>query len=368
MYRPLPRTHFDFWEARHPQLTQALDAKILEQGFLSKEHWPMNMDELAASSFKPLFDHEMERLEEGVWNKNSEHFGHLGVSKQEFQRLAEKELQAPRAFMNFVYTHVVNFISYGRKTFFIGDGLLSRLAETELNVPAEVVTAPFRSCMLVYDSAAAWEAFHAIGDSQEPAHAPISVYLHLRPHPLGRLLVIYACQEDMNKSYASVSRELLLADGSRLEDVLRTEWTKLGVSNGTEEDDSRFYGPGLRFFRIVLNTLLYMTSGGAEIGLEIQADHRLPKLTLGMTTKEKRKLAERKMRSSALIYVEVGKSVPNLGISGVGSALAVRQLVRGHWKRQPVGPGGQERKLILVEPYWRGPEMAEVIEKPYLVR
>lgn len=34
--------------------------------------------------------------------------------------------------------------------------------------------------------------------------------------------------------------------------------------------------------------------------------------------------------------------------------LAMRHVVRGHWKRQPVAGG--ERKVIFVSPYWRGPD------------
>jgi len=34
--------------------------------------------------------------------------------------------------------------------------------------------------------------------------------------------------------------------------------------------------------------------------------------------------------------------------------LTIRHVVRGHWKMQPYGPGRSERKLIRIEPYWRG--------------
>ena len=46
----------------------------------------------------------------------------------------------------------------------------------------------------------------------------------------------------------------------------------------------------------------------------------------------------------------------------------MRLLVRGHWKNQAHGPGMTLRKLIHVEPYWRGPEMAELVDRPYLVK
>jgi hypothetical protein len=42
----------------------------------------------------------------------------------------------------------------------------------------------------------------------------------------------------------------------------------------------------------------------------------------------------------------------------------VQTLVRGHWKHQPYGPGLTARKLIHIEPYWRGPDGAPILIRP----
>jgi hypothetical protein len=42
-----------------------------------------------------------------------------------------------------------------------------------------------------------------------------------------------------------------------------------------------------------------------------------------------------------------------------GWKLRNQHIVRGHFKEQPCGPKGQNRKTIWIEPYWRGPEGAE---------
>lgn len=44
---------------------------------------------------------------------------------------------------------------------------------------------------------------------------------------------------------------------------------------------------------------------------------------------------------------------------------SVQTLVRGHWKRQVVGVGRGGRKIIHVEPYWRGPEGAPILVHEY---
>jgi hypothetical protein len=43
---------------------------------------------------------------------------------------------------------------------------------------------------------------------------------------------------------------------------------------------------------------------------------------------------------------------------------SVQVLVRGHQKRQVCGVGRKGRKVILVEPYWRGPDDAPILTRP----
>ena len=50
-----------------------------------------------------------------------------------------------------------------------------------------------------------------------------------------------------------------------------------------------------------------------------------------------------------------------LGVEeGTGEKLRWRTPVRKHFKRQPYGPGRKLRKIIVIMPYWRGPEDAPV--------
>jgi hypothetical protein len=46
---------------------------------------------------------------------------------------------------------------------------------------------------------------------------------------------------------------------------------------------------------------------------------------------------------------------------------SVQTLVRGHFKRQVIGIARAGRKVIWIEPYWRGPEDAPILTKPKLV-
>lgn len=46
---------------------------------------------------------------------------------------------------------------------------------------------------------------------------------------------------------------------------------------------------------------------------------------------------------------------------------SMQTLVRGHHKRQVIGVARSGRKVIWIEPYWRGPEDAPILARPYVV-
>lgn len=49
------------------------------------------------------------------------------------------------------------------------------------------------------------------------------------------------------------------------------------------------------------------------------------------------------------------------------SAPSFQTMVRGHHKRQVVGIGRTGRRIIWIEPYWRGPEDAPILARPHMV-
>lgn len=53
--------------------------------------------------------------------------------------------------------------------------------------------------------------------------------------------------------------------------------------------------------------------------------------------------------------------------SKAGAPASVQTLVRGHYKRQVIGVSRTGRKVIWIEPYWRGPEDAPILARPLKV-
>jgi len=58
-----------------------------------------------------------------------------------------------------------------------------------------------------------------------------------------------------------------------------------------------------------------------------------------------------------------------ISIPGVGTGRKVdkRFIVRGHYRNQVYGKGRLERKRIWIMPFWKGPELAEIVSKKYKV-
>lgn len=67
------------------------------------------------------------------------------------------------------------------------------------------------------------------------------------------------------------------------------------------------------------------------------------------------------------IDIDVREAARSDAASGAHKSPSVQTLVRGHIKRQVVGAGRSGRKVIWIEPYWRGPKDAPILARPVKV-
>jgi hypothetical protein len=115
-------------------------------------------------------------------------------------------------------------------------------------------------------------------------------------------------------------------------------------------------------WRIIVNTALYLkyTASGvvnASSGKTVNHDHGLNSIVyeLGRDVK-----LERNLRDASRAFCISGQKPE-------GWVLAKRFVVRGHWKQQPHGPGRAQRKMIFVEPYWKGPADAPAMARAHVL-
>lgn len=108
--------------------------------------------------------------------------------------------------------------------------------------------------------------------------------------------------------------------------------------------------------RLLLNVCLMMTEGKHK-ELTRRPSHSGQSTRQGPPTR-------RVFRLTQAVTHNFRDNVSKFLRSG-GGKINVQCIVSGHWKMQPCGPGLLERKRIFVEPYWRGPEDAEIAVRPH---
>lgn len=86
-----------------------------------------------------------------------------------------------------------------------------------------------------------------------------------------------------------------------------------------------------------------------------------------LSLKDETKLRATTFKLCRSVAVDARQTVADY-VSGHSSRVAtVRSLVRGHWKQQSCGERGTQRKLIHIEPYWRGDESLPIAVRSHLI-
>lgn len=373
---PLPKTHIDHSLRRYPSMCKQV---IKTAAALTPDAPALTMDEVFAD-FRPLIDIG---LREATWALSSnKRFRAQGLGIRD----AAAIVRTPDMVMALgrIILMIHNFTRFGSKAFHFSEPLVERLEATELNVSAALLEPPFPSCVFAYDDPTTRRALAPLFDGHVDAECPITVQV-TRTKEVGRgedVLMIEAWQSTEESVGSYARRMLRLRDDSRVEDALNTVW---------EEPDPEFRDPwldktdpakrdefiidkGASFYKIVANSILYLNSAHPDISKTLVAGDVVQEPSGVSSTKHARFREATSRASSVLTYVQVGAKMPPMPANDAENAdpvtrgkLNERQRVRGHWKVQAHGPGRSERKTIHVEPYWRGPDAAEVISRPYMV-
>jgi hypothetical protein len=297
------------------------------------------------------------------------------------------------------YWNFINFELAGRKTFFFHDNLTDHLLSTELTVDSSLVKPPFPTCLLMFSARLAIDAAYAAMNhpvSPECYKAPLCVFVtsfDMRDDPESRNIMMFVTHwYDKNPAFA-IKREVAIRPNWKLEDALRTDWKELVNHDDLESGmqyridgyvqevaDESFYTDGLALFRLILNAILYLSSSDPEIVERLSGRKEALDRASSIKSREKAKKARYEARKeSELDYFAVGESVPliyvrkgdvrdaELPCPNDSREYAVRFIVRGHWRNQACGPGLSERRLVWIKPYYKGPEMADLVNRPYKV-
>ena len=313
--------------------------------------------------------------------------GKTHISDNEIESLVRKEIPNTIGYINHAeYLSLFNFMFFGKKTLYFDNQLVEHLAYTKLDAPSELIIPPFESCLFVYSSPLAIKALFNLGKNRPDIdlETPISVFIANRPCDEGLRKLIFTCWQANTKSTnIFVKRELLVRKDWTIDTMLKTDWRDIYKDFSENEilyDESIFYEAGLLFFHILINSILYLGSNDPDI---ISVLSNRPKFIQELETLKspgKIKDLNRKIKAtSALDFNLVGKSTGAITVrkpSGYENnelSLKIklkgkRFIVRGHWRRQHYGEGSITTRLTWIRPYFKGPELAQLINKPYNVK
>jgi hypothetical protein len=297
-----------------------------------------------------------------------------------FRRQEDREMHAQTLFdTKWMYLlAMANFCRDGKKTFFLSEGITERLSQTDLNVPAKMVMTPFPSCMLVFDDPVTRSLINkgAMSESVDLT-SHISVIVTTMSSNLGRSLSVKFYRGVFKRrTFLSLRCNFILGENEMLEQSLwRSVYNDAPVPDAVkiglapDPDDDVRCERSHKLHRIVCNALLYLSSRAPEISGDLWAVDRVPPLPEQSSPKAKRGRAGYLKSLSQHPYVEVGPSIKRLERDHPPemNSPAVRFLVRGHWRNQAHGEGRSLRTFKWIEPFWKGPEMAEIVNKPYRV-
>lgn len=270
----------------------------------------------------------------------------------------------------------------GRHVYEVSPGLAVRLKDTALlNLRTEDLRLPYPSLFLVIPREAGLlvEAPHLgalkerVGDLDVqgvPLVPAVGAYVAATRTPEGHRLWELAFVEPFGDKPPPEDEPVLhhfsvqLRDGISLDEALDETDQLAAVERG------QLGGAGAEYdratwrdrFRFVMNAVIYATWPDADredVILNKEARQlweRLKKAPAGSSKRERIRDQLRGLDERRRTYLGRGISQVEAVPAGQdGKPLSVLSRVQGHWKKQPHGPGGALRKLIWVEPYWRGP-------------
>lgn len=390
----LPLTHYDRIHKLRPWMWELLEKDVAKLATLNWGGTISSVDDFGSTGIEQAIDMATDEILREVAERT-------GLPKEilrnEFRR--QPQYTALLTSLNLDYHTFLNFERAGRKTFFFSENLTEHLLVTELDIEAERLHAPFESCLFVFPGATVVDTLYAsrsVAMDPDDRRYPVSVFiteLKSTKNEEGRNLMMYITHWRGSQARLGIKRELAIRPGWSIHEVLSTDWDELGESSGKgmsgnlttgemsfDVKDASFYEDGAMFYRLVLNAMLYLGSSDPELVQRLSGRTTALAEAESIKSHLKAKKARQEARKeSELDFVSAGESVQPIYIDkreaqgvrpdGPGGfvAYAKRFLVRGHWRNQACGEGRMDRRLTWIRPYHKGPEMAEIVSRPYKV-
>jgi hypothetical protein len=138
------------------------------------------------------------------------------------------------------------------------------------------------------------------------------------------------------------------------------------------EETDLFFLEYKRLLTLTINAILYITSTDADLEKENikivdELRQKLKKMKSGIAKDHITKIFAAEKQKSIYIVGKSLQAMSKIEPTETGTKMSFRHQVRGHWKIVPHGKRLEQRKQKWIMPYWRGPDMAEILARNYVV-
>ncbi len=399
----LPLTTYDQMKKRRPEMWSFIDKDLQALKQEGRTLPVFSIDDVGGGHIGDCFNYYQEKMLEEVAKETGLSIEDV-LQNVEYSPELVQSLKLLAKSIEQDYHNYLNFELSDKKTLYFSDNLTDNLAATELEIDPALLRPPFDFCMYVFTAESIIQSAQKAFNRQTPTpwrgDGVLSVFIAYhsdrktqKGEEFDSLLIAASYWEGKTPVFY-IKREVALFPGRSIENALKTEWNdileeedqgkgiyiSLDGNNDRTTEDVEFYTDGLHLFRTILNATLYLCSTDAEIKQRLSGREEALERADRIKSKAKAKKARYEAkRESALNFEVVGENVEAIMVlphsRGTGMKRSSRNIsahyryiVRGHWRNQAYGEGRKQRRLKWIKPFYKGPEMSDIVHKPYLVR
>jgi len=262
--------------------------------------------------------------------------------------------------------YCVNFELHRRKIFFVDASLCWMLLQTSLEIDGRALRLPFSCFGLVFT---------------DPSVLALAEALLERESVASRLqvLTVYVIRDPAREGRSSMRLSMLFDDRSGAWPHLRAHVLRFEDHHDLDQilgGDAT--SPKRRLLHLIVNAILYATSADVPWPLSRSPARRLRAQGRDRGKAKRERVAKRveelREHSSGEDVFYLPGRIPISQLRAIeetergarGGELMARFMVRGHWRR--ASSVWRVQGLRWIEPYWKGPELAAIIEREYKLK
>lgn len=268
-----------------------------------------------------------------------------------------------------MHYHMALHRACGRKVFDVSPALAEKLLHTELRgltaddlklpYPAVYIAVPKNTGLQIWNEESGWHRVIGLYLSEDTNHRSQRCWRFLicgEPKPREVVPGVVDSNDALVYFYVALPAGLPLSETIALAHEEANRDTEAQVKHHYPSGFEKMLDKWEGIFRWAMNVVLYTSWEGAEKE-EVTANETAKRILEEMSklpkdSKKRHRLSDRLSQMHQLRRIFLGRSMT----THAGWELTVRVLVTGHWRNQPYGAGSLLRKLIWIEPYWKGKE------------